>query len=580
MRSRLVFSMLAIVLIASLVLTACQAPATPATSAPTAAPIQPTAIPPTQPPAVSPTTAPAAFTPQKIAAPDCNYGTADIPALLKSVEAVDANTVVFALCKPDPAFASKITVPAFAILSAKAIEANGGDSLSMSVNPVGTGPYMLKEWVHGDHITLTANPYYWGQPAKTTDLIFRWSSEAAQRLLELQAGTVDGMDNPAPEDYATIQNDPNLKLHARQPTNDGYLGFNNTMKPFDDPKVRQALAMAIDRQRIVDNFYPEGSIVAEQFIPPTLKPGYTDGAKWYDYNPTEAKKLLADAGFPNGFETTLSYRNVVRTYLPSPDKVAQEVQAELAQVGVKATLNEEESAKFLDDLAAGLLPMFLLGGNADYADSSNLYDYTFATATNKKLGDLYPDLVAELKAAEQVSDPAARQVHYDKANDLIKEHVPLVTIAYGVSATAFKASVEGAHASPVNKEIFAVMSSGSDQLVWMQNGEPASLVCWDESDDETTRACYQIYDTLVSFKPGTAEMAPNLAESWEANADATVWTFHLRQGVKFNDGTTMDASDVIATFDTLWDAKNPNHKGRIGAFEYFSSFMGSFLNVK
>src|SRR5574341_1368066 len=119
--------------------------------------------------------------------------------------------------------------------------------------------------------------------------------------------------------------------------------------PFDNDKVRQAVAMAIDKQRIVDNYYPSGSEAAQQFVPPTFNPGYStsgDGAKWYDYDPEAAKALLAEAGFPDGFETTLAYRDVVRVYLPQVAQVAQEIQAQLAEVGIKVNINVMESGAF------------------------------------------------------------------------------------------------------------------------------------------------------------------------------------------------------------------------------------------
>ena len=111
--------------------------------------------------------------------------------------------------------------------------------------------------------------------------------------------------------------------------------MNNTYPPFDNERVRQALAMAIDRQRIVDNFYPPASSVATQFMPPSIF-GYSEGQTWYDYNPEEAKKILEEEGVLPGFKTTITYRDVVRGYLPNPGIVAQDIQAQLADIGVEA----------------------------------------------------------------------------------------------------------------------------------------------------------------------------------------------------------------------------------------------------
>jgi len=583
------FSMVAVMMIATLILVACGAPATtaptqpPAPAQPTTAPAEPTAAPtePAAAPTAAATTAPAAaFTPLSLVADNCDYGTADNPAKLKGIEAVDQYTVKFTLCSPDPALPSKVAFTAFGITSKDYLDANGGDSVAISESSDGTGPYMLKEWVRGDHITYEANPNYWGPAPAAKTLIFRWSTESSQRLLELQSGTVDGIDNPAPEDFQTIEGDTNLKLYPRQALNIFYIGFQNTMEPFDNEEVRQALAMAIDKQRIVDNFYPAGSSIAEQFDPPALVPGFTEGLKWYDYDVAAAKQALADAGFPNGFETTLSYRNVVRGYLPNPKQVAQEIQAQLAEVGVTVTLKEMESAAFIDATAAGQEPLYLLGWGADYPDSTNFFDYHFANPNNLQFGDLFPDLVEEIHAAAQLTDAAARQEHYDKVNDLIKQHVPMIPVAHGGSATAFKAGVEGAHSSPLSNELFGVMSPAEgEQIVWMQNGEPASLWCSDETDGETLRGCEQMYDALLAYKVGGVEIEPGLAETYEANDDLTEWTFHVREGVKFSSGKELDANDVVATYLAQWDASSPNHKGRTTTFEYFGTFFGPFINA-
>ncbi|MCL4560007.1 MAG: ABC transporter substrate-binding protein [Chloroflexi bacterium] len=587
MKHKTWFTLMSILVLASFVLTACGAPATPTAAPPAAAPTtapqaQPTAVPPTTPPQPTepPTAAPAAFTPLSVSAPDCNYGSADIPAQIKSIEAVDQYTVKFTLCSSDPAFPSKVAFAAFSITSKAYLDANGGDSVTMSEQPNGTGPYMLKEWVRGDHITFEANPNYWGTPPKDQTVIFRWSDQAAQRLLELQSGTVDGIDNPSTEDFAAIEADPNLTLYPRAANNIFYLGMTNTIKPFDDVKVRQAVAMAINKQRIVDSFYPGGSTVADQFLPPFILPGYTEGLKWYDYDPTAAKALLAEAGFPNGFSTTISYRMVDRGYLPSPDKVTQEIQAELAVIGIKAKIVEEESAAFITNTSDGKEPLYLLGWTGDYPDSTNYLDMHFANSNNKQFGTLFPDLVNEIKTASTLSDAAARQQHYDKANELIKQYVPMVPVAHGGSADVFKSTVEGAHSSPLGDEYFAVMNQPGGQLVWMQSGEPAALWCSDETDGETLRACIQMYDALLSFSIGGTEVQPGLAETWSSNTDLTEWTFNLRKNVKFFNGDILNANDVVATFASQWDAKSPNHKGRTGTFEYFGAFFGAMLNTQ
>ena len=572
------FAFAALLVVASMILAACGTAATPTAAPATAAPA--TAAPATVAPATAapatqaPTAAPAFTAKYNLSAPDCSYG-----GEMKSIEAVDQYTVKFTLCTPDPAFLSKVSFGAFSLQSAAYLAKTGGGGADLLNKPLGTGPYMVKEWVRGDHLTLVPNPNYWGDAPKNKEFIIRWNSEAAARLLELQAGTADVIDNPSPDDFAKILADPTLKLAPRIGLNVFYLGFNNTIKPFDNEKVRQALAMAIDKKRIVDNYYPAGSIPAEQFVPPGLKPGFVDGFKWYDYDVTAAKKLLADAGFPNGFSTTLSYRDVVRVYLPLAGKVAQEIQSQLAQIGVKVTLKPMESGAYLASVAAGEQGMFMLGWGADYPDATNFYDFHF-TGASKNFGDVYPDLVDAIHAAGQVADPAQRTTLYAKVAELVKQHVPMIPVAHGTNGIAYKATVEGQQASPLADEMFNLMSvPGQDMLNFIQNAEPISLYCNDETDGESLRPCYHIFDTLYWYKPGTAELMPTAADSFTASADLKEWTFTLKKNLKFSDGTALDANDVVETFVVEWDASNPLHKGNTGVFEYFSGFFGKQLNA-
>ena len=572
---RNIFALLSILVLASLLLAACGGAAT--TEAPTEEPAQPPATQPpaaTEPPAATDTPA-STFEGAKLEAPNCDYG-----GEFKSIEAVDQYTVKFSLCFPDPAFLAKVAFAAFAIQDSDTLDETGGDSAKLSEAPNGTGPYKVKEWVRGDHITFEANPDFWGDAPTVKTLIFRWSAEASARLLELQSGTADGVFLPSADDYEAIQSDPNLKLYTFETGNIFYIGLNNTIAPFDNDKVRQAVAMAINKQQIVDNYYPPGSKVAEQFVPPSFSPGFStagEGAKWYDYDPEAAKALLAEAGFPDGFETTLSYRDVVRVYLPNVNQVAQEIQSELAEIGIKVTINKMESGPFLESVAAGEQGLYLLGWGMDYPDATNFYDFHFASNA-KRFGNEWPDLVEEIKAAAQLGDPAERQAHYDKVNELIKQHVPMIPVAHGSTANAMKAEVGNVVMGPLN-ENFEQMTTPSGQLVWVQSAEPIMLSCGDETDGETLRACEQVYDSLLGYEFGGVKSIPALATEWQSNTDATEWTFTLRQGVKFHNGADFDANDVVATYAALWDAKNPNHKGNTGVFEYFTGFFVQFLNA-
>lgn len=514
------------------------------------------------------------FETMSVSAPDCDYGGA-----FKTIESLDELTVQFTLCNPDVAFESKVAFSAFGIFPDEYLEETGGGGPELFENPIGTGPYMLEEWDRGNQLVMSANPDYWGDAPEAETLVFRWSEEAAQRLVELQAGTVDGIDNPGRDDFEVIGADSNLQLLEREGTNVFYLGFNRDIAPFDNEQVRQAIGMGLDRQRIVDAFYPPGSTVADQFLPMSIF-GYTDEPVWYDYDPDAAKDLLTEAGFPDGFEMKLSYRDVVRSYLPSPSTVAVDIQDQLAQLGITVTIEVMESGAFIDAANAGELPSYLLGWGADYPDATNFLDFHFGASASPQFGAGFPDIHALLTEAGQIADQDTRLEIYEEATGLIKQHVPMVPVAHGGSGTAYNADVTNAQASPLGNERFSVMDPGGrDTFVWMQNAEPIGLYCADETDGESLRACEQINESLLAYTVGGTDVEPALAESWESNEDGTVWTFHLRPGVTFHNGNPFDANDVVATFVAQWDAASPLHTGRVGDFTYFNADFGSFLNA-
>jgi ABC-type transport system substrate-binding protein len=580
--------MLSLLVIAS-VLTACGgAPAT-ATEAPviTEPPTEAATEAPTEAPTEAATEAPATEAPSTyegmlVEAPDCEYG-----GEVKSIQAVDEFTVKFNLCVPDPAFPSKIAFTSFAIQPAEHLEATEGRPLE---NPIGTGPYMVESWERGNQLVFTRFDDYWGDPAMNQTLVFRWGTESAQRLLELQSGTVDGIDNVGPDDFETVEGDSNLQLLVRPALNVFYIGFNNNPQvdgfdnennPLAKEEVRQAIAMGIDRQRIVDQFYPPGSEVASHFTPCSIPNGCV-GEEWYGFDPDAAKALLAEAGYPDGFETVINYRDVVRGYLPDPNVVAQDIQAQLQEnLNITATIEVMESGAFLDAADSGQLTgIHLLGWGADYPDQTNFLGYHFGEGASAQFGDKFEDITSELAQGAQLASDDDRAPHYEAANNAIKQHVPMIPVAHGGSALAFKATVEGAHASPLGNESFAVMGvPDQDTFVWMQNAEPISLYCADETDGESLRACEQVTQSLLAYEVGGTAVEPSLAESYESNEELTEWTFHLRQGVKFHDGSDLDANDVVKSLVVQWDAADPLHTGNTGAFSYWSGLFGPFLNA-
>jgi len=550
-------------MVLGLVLAACQ-PAATESQAPESAE-----------PSVAESLAPFVATSYPEGAPaDCAYG-----GEFSQIKAVDELTVEFSLCYADPAFLSKIAFTSNAINDTAWLEDNMANHLILA-EPNGTGPYKLKEHVRGDHVTLERNDAYWGEPAIAQELIVQWSVEAAARLLALQAGTVDGIDNPGPNDFATIAGNADLSLVNRPALNTFYVGFTNTFVPFDNVEVRRALAIGIDRQRIVDTFYPDGSSVATHFTPCEIAFG-CEGDDWYAFDLDAANAALDDAlGAGTRFSTTIYFRDVVRGYLPDPSLVAVELQTQLADLGITAAIEPRESGAFIDDSSAGLLDGFyLLGWGADYPDPTNFLDYHFNNPANLQFGTTDASITDPLSAGAQTEDLAARQAAYEEANNAIRDFVPMIPIAHGASATAWRADVVNAHSSPLTTERFAVMDPGGrSQLVWMQNAYPLSLYCADETDGETLRLCEQITEPLYEYETGGTLAQPALAEACTANAGATVWTCDLRSGVRFHNGARFDANDVVLSFAVQWDAAHPLHVGRTGSFEYWGALFAAFLN--
>ena len=548
MKSKL-YVVISLMLLAVMVLTSC-APAAPATEAPA-----------TEAPA-------AAFEPMVVGQETCSE--ADF---IKEMAALDANTVQFTLCKPMPAFLAVAAYEPFAIQPKEWIDQNKGSG-EMLEKPIGTGAFKLDSWQRGDSVILARNENYWGEPAKAAKAVVRWATESAARMLELQAGTAHIISSIGNEDYAVVEGDANLQLLPYLNPNIFYIGFTNTFEPFDDVNVRKAVALGIDRQRIVDNFWPDGSEVASHFTPCTVAHG-CDGDAWYDFDPAAGKALLAEAGFPDGFKTKIYYRDVVRGYLPTPGLVAVEVQTQLKEnLGIDAEVVVMESGQFIDDATMGRLDgINLLGWNGDYPHITNFPDFHFGR-NNPQFGTPIPAIYEPLEKAASMMEPGDL---YVQANNAIKENVPMVPVAHSSNAYAALASAEGANMPPFGPPQLAyIKPAEGDTVVFVQNAEPISLFCGDETDGESLSVCRQVLEGLYVYNlEGQPE--PALAESFEANADSTVFTFKLRQGVKFHDGSDFDANDVVATWAAYLDVTSPNHVGNTGAFEY-ASYLFGFLN--
>ena len=509
-------------------------------------------------------------------AAECAVGASGLSRLgIAQIEAVDERTVRFTLCAPDPAFTQKLAVTNFSVNDSGWLAAAIDDgSLATTMN--GTGPLALLAWEQGVQIVLTRNGAYWGDRAASERVVIQWEPESAARLLQLRAGTVDAADNLAPTDEAAIAADASLALLTRPGFNTFYLNFNNRYAPVSDVRVRQAIAMALNRQRIVDLFYPSGSTLATH-VPPCVIDGACVGDAWYAQDLLAARALLTEAGYPNGIDLTLSLRETPRAYLPDPVAVATDIQAQLAAVGIRVTLDVQEAGGYIGKLLSGeLRGASFSAALPDYPEAWNSLGIDFGSTSGPAHGDQYPRLVALLDEAQRELDPAARAALFTQINNEIRLQVPVVPIANGASLIAARAAVRGLVASPVAMERFDRVSvEGSNTFTWLQGGEPAGLYCMDEEDREAVRICAQVMEGLYGYAAGGTAAEPRLATGCVASADGLVVECALRRDVRFHNGARLDAGDVLDSFAAAWDCAHPLHVGRTGDFRGWSWIMGT-----
>jgi len=500
--------------------------------------------------------------------------------VLKSIAKIDDYTVKFTFYKYHAPFLAQLATPMLSISSPEAIKKWGDDYM---YHPVGTGPYVFKEWIPDDRIVLEANPDYWGdEKPKIQELIYRVVVEPTARLLELQAGTVDFMYNMVVDDIPTAEADPNLVVYKVPPVNIGYISFNqawkdaNGVEVFRDVRVRQAIAHAINKQAIVDALYPGTGMPAKNFIPPSLW-GYNDDFEDYNYSPERARELLAEAGYPNGFDTELWVMPVSRGYYPDPTKVGEAIQADLAAVGINAKIVTYDWGTYLDKVDEGEGAIVMLGWMPDFPDPDN-YLFTFFGPGSKQWdSDMIPDqhLYELLLAAKAEKDPVERERLYYEACAVIHGVVPGVPIVHASEIYASRAGLTDYYAHPLFDE-WVYPSYNKDTLVIARSGDSVGLDVVDETDGESFMVGAQIYDSLFRFGKEDTKAYPCLAESYEISDDGLEWTFHLRKGVKFHDGTDFNADAVLFNFDRIWDKNHPYRAGHTKTFDYFSWFFGGF----
>jgi dipeptide transport system substrate-binding protein len=383
-----------------------------------------------------------------------------MPKLLKSVEKVDEYTVKITLNQPEAPFLANLAMPFSGVQSKEYAIAmlKAGTPEKMDQDPIGTGPFQMVQYQKDAIIRFKAFPQYWAGKAKIDDLIFAITPDASVRWAKLQKGECHVMPYPNPADLDTMRKDASVTVLEQPGLNIGYLAYNTTKKPFDDVRVRKAINMAIDKKAIVSAVYLSTGVAAVNPIPPGQW-SYNKAIKDDAFDPAAAKKMLAAAGYPNGFTTDLWAMPVQRPYNPNAKRIAELMQADLAKVGVKAEIKTFEWGEYRKRMQNGEHQLGMMGWTGDNGDPDNFLNSLLGCASAKSNGSnvakfCYQPFEDLVQKAKVVSDIKERTKLYEKAQVIFKEQAPWFTIAHAVQLKPIRKEVIDFKLSPFGRHTF------------------------------------------------------------------------------------------------------------------------------
>jgi peptide/nickel transport system substrate-binding protein len=394
----------------------------------------------------------------------------DVPAtsLYKSCEAKADDTAVINLTSPSSSFIAGLAVPAFSIASPDALKKYDADKVSGSADkpnfegtfgtqhPIGTGPYKLESYTPNDKLVMARNDDYWGPKALLDKIIFRPIADAPARRQALESGEIQGFDFVDPADADTLKGE-GFQILERPAFNVGYVGFNQAKAPLDNPKIRQAIAYALNRKALVTAKYPAGAEVAKEFMPPQLF-GWSDKVATYDYNPDKAKQLIQESGVTNPTIEFWYPTNVSRPYMPDPAANFQAFKSDLEKVGFTVNV---QSAPWKPDynqkVNSGAAQVYLLGWTGDFGDPDNFVG-TFFRTKQPSWGFDNQEIFGLLEQARKETNQGKRTQLYQQANEKIMTFLPGVPYVHTKPAVAFAKNVKGYVPSPVSLEPFSIVS--------------------------------------------------------------------------------------------------------------------------
>jgi peptide/nickel transport system substrate-binding protein len=384
---------------------------------------------------------------------------------MDSCTANGTNEVVIKLRHPYTPFLLSQTISTFAINSPKALKDGDADNPDPTKSAygtggtgamTGTGPFKFKEWVVGDHVTIVKNPDYWNKEgvAHLDAVTFRKIADTAAVLNALQAGDIDLATVFNPVDIPTVQGDSSLQVIARgESCNLFHLAMNQTHKPFDNLKIRQAVAYAINKQNLIDTFYGgnDNAAVAKSWMPPTTA-GFKD-VGLPEYDPEKAKSLIQESGVPES-DLTFDFwypSEVFRPYMPDPKGIFQALQGDLEAVGFhpnpKTKAWNTGTPHYLNDESTGKYPMWLIGWTCDWAGPDNFLDTAFFYYTGGKPNPEFAykndELNKLMKDAESAKTDADAKPLWEQAQDMIAKDMPTVPLVNSKPVAGAKAYVKG-----------------------------------------------------------------------------------------------------------------------------------------
>ncbi len=381
-----------------------------------------------------------------------------MPDLIKSIDKVDDYTVKFVLNRPEAPMIANLAMDFASIVSkeyADKLEADGKIEM-LNQEPIGTGPFQFVAYQKDAAIRYKANADYWDGKQPIDDLVFAITTDPAVRLQKLKAGECHVMPYPNPADLDGIKQDASLQLMEQAGLNVGYLAYNTTVAPFDNPKVRKALNMAINRDAILEAVYQGSGQKAKNPIPPTMW-GYNDAIQDDPYDPDAAKKMLDEAGVKD-LKMKVWAMPVQRPYNPNARRMAEMIQADFAKIGVGVEIVSYEWGEYLKlSSAKDRDGAVLLGWTGDNGDPDNFLAVLLgcdAVGGANRAQWCNEDFNTLVQKAKTVSDQEARAKLYEDAQVVFKDQAPWATIAHSVVFMPMSTKVSGYKMDPLGGHRF------------------------------------------------------------------------------------------------------------------------------